>query len=624
MCGITGIIAFTEEGKKFLAKAEHAASTLSSRGPDAKGTYAHGPVVLSHRRLKIIDTTDNAAQPMSDASGRYTIVFNGEIFNYKELKKELVSKGISFNSESDTEVLLQLYIREKEKCLQRLNGEFAFAVYDREEKNLFLARDRFGIKPLFYFSDKDKFIFASEMKALLAYGIQKKIDEVSLFTYLQLNYIPSPWSIFEGVMKFPSSGFTQLQTSNIKLQTYYSPVADPTKLSYEQATKSLRNLLNDSVEQRLVSDVPLGAFLSGGIDSTIITALAARHTKKLKSFSIGFRDEKLFDETKYARIAAKKLGTEHHVFELGNDDLFANLHSVLDYTDEPFADSSALAVHILSMHTRKHVTVALSGDGADELFGGYNKHAAELKARKAGLSARLVKAGTPLLKAIRGSRNSKLGNKARQLQKFGQGMKLSAAERYWAWAGYADETMAGKLVKDRYNNTVYTSRKSLFTGLINEDFNSVLNADLKLVLENDMLVKADRMSMANSLELRVPFLDHRIVDLASSLPSSWKIDGKQRKKILKDSCADLLPAEIMGRGKQGFEVPLLKWFRTELKSIITNDLLSKELIMQQDIFNYDEVTAIMKKVYSNNPGDSVARLWGLIVFQHWWKKYMHA
>lgn len=627
MCGITGIIAFNEKGKAYLSQINTATDCLAKRGPDGEGIYVSGNTALGHRRLSIIDTSDLAAQPFSDASGRYTIVFNGEIFNYKTLREQLLLKGIQFRSQSDTEVLLYLYIAEKENCLQQLDGEFAFAVYDREEEKLFLARDRFGIKPLYYYTDGEKFIFASELKAISAFGIPKEIDKISLQTYLHLNYIPSPYSIFKNVLKLEAGSSLLLNKSGeIKKETYYK-IPDPgivhTLPDYEKAQRELRSLLEHSVQQRLIADVPIGAFLSGGIDSSIITAIAAGRTKHLNTFSIGYKDEPMFDETEYARLVAKKHKTNHTVFELTNQDLYEDLYNVLDYIDEPFADSSALAVSLLSMHTRKHVTVALSGDGADELFAGYNKHAAELKARKGGIKAGLVKATHPLLKQLPKSRNGKIGNTIRQLEKFADGMKLSAPERYWKWAKWSG-FQPGYIFRNEYardlNAAEYEKRKSGFIKDIGSDYNSVLRADMQLVLENDMLVKVDRMSMSRSLEVRVPFLDHKVVDFAFSLPAEFKIDGRQRKKILKDAFRDVLPPELYNRKKQGFEVPLLKWFRTELKSLIMDDLLSETFISEQKIFNPEAIRDLKLKLFSNNPDDAVEKIWALIVFQYWWKK----
>jgi asparagine synthase (glutamine-hydrolysing) len=633
MCGITGGVAFTEKGKESLNNIDAAISCLSKRGPDARGLYRDGNIALGHTRLSIIDTSPLGNQPMTDATGRYTIIFNGEFFNYKEHRLSVLDKGYTLNSQSDAEVLLYLYIIEGEKCLQRVNGFFAFAIYDKQKQTVFIARDRIGVKPLLWYKDGDRLLFASEMKAMINMGVPKELDETSLYTYLQLNYIPGPHSIFKGVKKLEPGHFMRVDIRNLKFEisSYYQvplPGNEEKNLSYEAAQKKIYELMDASVQRRLVADVPLGAFLSGGIDSSIICALAAKHTKHLKTFSIGFRDEPMFDETKYANLVAKKIGSDHTAFSLTNDDLFNHLFNVLDYIDEPFADSSALNVFILSMHTRKHVKAALTGDGADELFGGYHKHEAEWRALKGGVVNAMIRAGNPLWKALPKSRNSISGNRLRQLNRFAEGLKMNAKDRYWQWAGVANEKevtelMSGQTFSDDGARD-YTGRKSNILNFIQgKGMNEIFYTDVHLPLVNDMLTKVDAMSMANSLEVRTPFLDYTVVDYAFSLPSHFKIDAQGRKRILRDAFRKDLPGELYNRRKQGFEVPLLKWFQTDLKSLITDDLLSEELILEQNIFNYEEIKSLQRQLFSNNPGDAAARVWGLLVFQYWWKKYMN-
>ena len=353
MCGIAGIVAFNNTGQSSFSTIQKAVSCLEKRGPDNEGIFTDDHVVLAHRRLSVIDTSDAASQPFTDDSGRYVIVFNGEFFNYQEHRNKLLTEGVKFKSESDTEVLLQLYIRHKERCLDFVNGFFAFCIYDKTEKSVFIARDRMGIKPLLYYQDDDRLCFASEMKALLPMGIPKEIDSESLHQYLQFNYIPEPWSIYSQVKKLQPGHFIIAQPgkpqrfSEIK---YYEIVRreNEKKGDYETAQKELRKLLDDAVEKRLISDVPLGCFLSGGIDSSIITALAASKVKELNTFSIGYKDEPFFDETHFALEVAKMHQTKHHVFKLTNDELFENLDEILDYVDEPFADSAMIPGYIVS------------------------------------------------------------------------------------------------------------------------------------------------------------------------------------------------------------------------------------------------------------------------------------
>lgn len=630
MCGITGIFAFNLVGKFNKIHVTAATETLSKRGPDVQDVYLDEWVALGHRRLSIIDTSEAGNQPMWDSSHRYCLVFNGEIFNFQELRSELETSGVAFDSHSDTEVLLQLFIKEKEKCLNKLNGFFSFCIYDKLEQIFFLARDRYGIKPLLYVFDEDKFIFGSEMKSIVRYGIDKKIDYNALYTYLQLNYIPAPATILTHVRKLLPGHYLTVSRQKLQEETYYTIPYHETKIdkniTYDKAKETVKELLESSVQKRLVADVPVGAFLSGGTDSSIITALASKHKPDLHTFSIGYRDEKFFDETAYARLVAKHFKTEHTVFSLSNTDLYSHLHHVLNYLDEPFADSSAIAVYILSKETRKHATVALSGDGADELFSGYNKHSALLRSIKPGVKESLVKNLGSLWKLFPQSRNNPLSNKARQLDRFAEGMKLSLPERYWRWASFVKEGGAFNLMsstaKDKIDLPAYTATKSALLKDIKEDsdINAILLSDMKLVLPNDMLTKVDLMSMANSLEVRVPFLDYRLVDFVFSLPASFKLDKTIRKKILQDAFRDILPAPLYNRAKKGFEVPLLKWFRTECRSLIEDDLLNDQFIQDQGIFELSEIQKLKKQLFSSNPGEIHARIWGLIVFQSWWKK----
>jgi len=628
VCGITGILAFNLVGKMNMIHLTNATMALASRGPDFQDIYHDQFVGLGHRRLSIIDTSTVANQPMWDESKRYAIVFNGEIFNYRELRKELEARGISFFSQSDTEVLLKLYILEKEKCLNKLNGFFSFCIYDKQEQTFFLARDRFGVKPLLYIHDEDKFIFASEMKSIARYGIDRTIDYNSLYTYLQLNYIPAPDSIFRTVKKLLPGHYLKIVNCQLTIDNFYSiPYATDTVITYQSAKEKFKELLEASVHRRLVADVPLGSFLSGGVDSSVITGLAKKHKPDLHTFSIGFTDEKFFDETNYASLVSKHFNTEHTVFSLTNNDLYEHVNSILDYIDEPFADSSAINVYILSKETRKHATVALSGDGADELLGGYNKHAAHYRVIHRAWKENLVASLHPIWGALPQSRNNPMTNKVRQLARFAEGMKLSSKDRYWRWAAFAtkEETLAMLHPDLRINmwlSDFYPRRNVILQNIPDhESINDILLADTTLVLPNDMLTKVDLMSMANSLEVRTPFLDYELVNFIFSLPDEYKINGSIRKRILQDSYRDFLPAKLYKRPKKGFEVPLLKWFRKEMKSLITDDLLSKRKIEEQGIFHYPEIEKLKRQLFSSNPGDVHARIWGLIVFQWWWRKY---
>ncbi len=626
MCGISGIYCFNEKAEEYKTKIEKSIAALKSRGPDANGIYIDKNIGLGHTRLSIIDTSNAGSQPFHDVSGRYSLVFNGEFYNYKKIKKELINDGIKLKSNSDTEVLLYLLIKHGINALNKVNGCFAFAFYDSTENKCILARDRMGINPLHYYKDDNRIIFASEIKGILPYQVPKKVNFVSLKTYLQLNYLPTNQSMLENFYKLSPGTFLIISQNGIEQKKYYSiPTPDLVNndIDYKSAKNRLYELLDQAVERRMIADVPLGSFLSGGIDSSVITALASNHTKNLNTFSIGFSDNKYFDETEYAEIVAKKYNTNHTVFKVSNNDLLENLDFALNYIDEPFADSSALAVNILSKLTRKKATVALSGDGADELFSGYNKHTAHFNASFAGAKEKLVSAMNPLWKIAPKSRNSKQSNLTRQLNRFATGFNLTPAERYWYWASISTENYSDRLLNTSYNKKEYFIKKSFYINndIDFKDLNTVLYTDLILVLQGDMLTKTDLMSMSNSLEVRTPFLDHTIIDFITKLPSSYKIDKAGKKKILKETFSDLLPLELLNRPKHGFEVPLLDWFKNELWSKIDNDLLKDSFIEEQGIFNIEVIKDLKKQLKSKSPEDSAAKIWALLVFQTWWNKF---
>ena len=624
MCGITGIFAFNSIGRINLVHLEAATRSLSKRGPDAHNTWFDDIAGIGHRRLSIIDTSTGANQPMFDESGRYGIVFNGEIYNYQSIRQELLQKGFSFQTESDTEVLLKAYIHWGPDMLNKLNGFFAFAIYDKSEEVMLIARDRFGIKPLLYTINEDRVLFASEMKSLMTYGIDRKIDKAALNLYFQLTYIPAPHSIVEEVKKLEPGHYLEIKDRKVSKHQFYQfpDHANPSIKDLSNAKKAVIDALRTSVQARLVADVPLGAFLSGGIDSSIITALASEQVDQLKTFSIGFKDNKFFDETHYANLVAEKYKTDHQVFSLSNDDLLSQVGDVVDYIDEPFADSSALPVYILSQQTSKHVTVALSGDGADEIFSGYNKHSAWLMSQQQSARNGLIKSLGPLWSALPHSRNNKLTNTFRQLDRFAQLQGLTLPERYWYLASFIQKSSVNQLLKSDYQSDTEEMEKE-FTQLISSGhINEVLASDAQMVLQGDMLQKVDLMSMANSLEVRVPFLDHRVVALAFQMEQDMKIKGNQRKIVLREAFRDYLPEELYSRPKHGFEVPLLDWFRKELSSELDQFVFNQQLIESQGIFEWKQIARIKKQLHSFDPGDSAILVWSLYVFNKWYKRFL--
>ncbi|UZR94291.1 asparagine synthase (glutamine-hydrolyzing) [Chondrinema litorale] len=629
MCGITGIYAFNEVGRFFTINTHKSNEQLKHRGPDFGKLFTDYYVGLGHRRLSIIDLSSVAHQPMYDESGRYVIVFNGEIYNFKELRTDLEAKGCSFHTHSDTEVLLQSYIQYGEKCLEKFHGFFAFAIYDKEENKLFIGRDRYGIKPLLYFEDEDKMMFASEMRALLAYNLEPELDPVSVYQYLQLNYVPAPHTIFKGVKKLMPGSYLVVQDKKVTEHKWYTPAINISEgksySNYEEAKINLLMHLEEAVKERMVSDVPLGAFLSGGIDSSTVVALASKYTDKLNTYSVGFKNEPLFDETKYAELVAKKYNTNHTVFNLHTDDFFDHMFEILDQYAEPFADSSALPFYILSKKTRQQVTVTLSGDGADEVFAGYHKYMGELKAREKGMAASVLQQFLPVLDKLPKSRNTYWGNQFRRMHRFASSLDLAADERYWFLCSWATEAQVTNMLHPEFLEQIdmdeYHRRKSALIGDIKgKDFNEVLLNDVNMLLPNDMLHKVDSMSMLNSLEVRVPFLDHRLVEFAFNLPAEFKIKGNMKKRILQDTVRPLLPPELYKRPKKGFDVPLAKGYKNELKNWVNDACLNKDMVAEQKIFR-TEFTENLKSTIANTMNFDQNQVWGVLAFQHWWKKW---
>ena len=619
MCGITGYIHLSNNAPDLKEHLETATQSITSRGPDNQAAFLHQSVGLGHTRLSIIDTSERANQPMTDRSGRYTLIFNGEIYNYRELATKL---NADFNSTSDTEVLLYLLIEKGDKCLSMLNGFFAFAFYDSKEESLLLARDRMGIKPLHYYQGDDFLAFGSEMKALLQYPIPRKIDHSSLYWYLRLTYLPADMSMIAGVKKLKPGHFIHIAKSEVEINSYWD-FENPAIFNghYSEAKDQTIKLLEKSVQRRMIADVPLGSFLSGGTDSSAVVAMASKFDEDLHTFSIGYRDHDFFDETNFAELVATKFNTNHTTFSLTNDDLLNSLNGVLAYIDEPFADSSAIPTFILSQHVSKHIKVALSGDGADELFGGYYKHLAFQRSGEKNLSNHLIKWLAPLLKSLPSSRSSMSGNLARRAAKYAQLMQMKSSDKYWHLASF--NPSAEELMIDPPDNAIINSFIDQYQFSDDKfDLNDFLDLDLKIVLPGDMLTKVDLMSMANSLEVRVPFLDKDLVAFARSLPPQYKVDKNRRKTVLQDAFEHILPKELHHRSKKGFEVPMLSWMKNELNASINEVVFDQEILESQGIFNPSQVMGLKEKLFSQNPGDVHSTLWTIYVFQVWYKKWM--
>jgi asparagine synthase (glutamine-hydrolysing) len=490
-----------------------------------------------------------------------------------------------------------------------------------------LARDRYGIKPLCYFSDEDKFVFSSEINSLLAYNLPKEIDFTALFQYCQLHYIPAPRSIYKNIFKLLPGHFLRIKRGeNQVIKPFYTlPFGDENKeISYEAAQKKLLEIFEDSVKIRLMSDVPVGAFLSGGVDSSAVTAFASRHTKHLNTFSVGYKNEPFYDETKYAQIVAQKFGTNHTVFSLSNEDIFEAAAGCLPSFGEPFADPSAIPVYALCAQARKHVTVALSGDGGDEVFGGYNKYWGDFKVRNPSASLQWLKNAEFLLNLLPQSRSSAFSNKIRQAKRLLDASKLSENERYWFLSCIFPEERVFSMLTTDTAAKIDISEHKVFKSELTRHFNGrnlneVLYADCRMVLPDDMLQKTDLMSMAHSLEVRVPFLDYRLVNFAFTLPSEYKISKKGLKTVLKDSLRNILPSEILSHKKHGFDVPLMKGFRTALRPLL-EEYFNADFVRAQGIFAPEYVENLKKAVFSTAYFDQ-NQVWALLVFQFWYKNH---
>ncbi len=613
-------MALSENGKSLFPFLPAAIQKLHLRGPDRHKIHENGDFSGAHARLSIIDLSEASDQPFISEDGRYILLLNGEIFNFREIRAELEGQGRTFKTSGDVEVALQAFMHYGPACLEKFNGFFAIAVYDNQKKSLFLARDRYGIKPLYYYQDGQNLIFASEMKAMLEFPIKRELDEASFRDYFQFTYIPEPYTMLKNVHKLPAAHYAEVKNGEFELKQWYEIPEEKYEGSYEDAQKDLRELMEDSVAKRMISDVPLGAFLSGGIDSSIVSVLAARQNSKMEVFSITFPDHPYYDESTYAKEVAKMHGLNQQLIPVREKDFLDALPKVLDYLDEPFADSSAIAVYVLSEFVKKHLTVALSGDAADEIFGGYRKQRAAA-AIMGGSSAKRA-----LLKTLRHipgtySRKSKAGDLMRKMKRMGKAASLNGNDLYVFLASFMAEEEKNKIFSPEVQNAG-NALQHLLGDISAHDFNTFLRADMKMVLNGDMLRKTDLMSMANSLELRSPFLDYRVINFAFSLQSKWKVDEKTGKRILLDAFQDIIPPSVLKRPKHGFEVPLGSWMQGSLFSDMQNIWLEDSFIRNQGLFNPDYIRHLLIQVEAGKAPVHQSTLWSLIVFQNWWMKYM--
>jgi asparagine synthase (glutamine-hydrolysing) len=602
MCGIYGINKKVNE-----SKIRNILSTITFRGPDFSGVKTTDNFSFGHNRLAIIDLDNRSNQPFQ--SDGYCIIFNGEIYNYKDIRKNLHSKGYRFSTDSDTEVIVKSYIEYGENCLDYFNGMFAFVIYDPKKNIFFGARDRMGKKPFYYYKKDNVFEFASQIKQL-RFDKRLEIDKNSQRLYFRFGYIPEPYSIYENIYKLEAGySFTyNLATYKFDKKQYWdiSTVPNTLRDPYTDIKNKLKGLLIDSVDMRLHADVPVGVFLSGGVDSSLVAAIASKELgNMIDTFSVKFTEAE-FDESMYAQQVADELGTNHHTLECSHHDMIDLMENLNEYYDEPYNDSSALPMMILSRETRKHVTVALSGDGGDELFWGYHNYFRMKKVSK------LYK----LPKFIRTSFSTVLEKSSNyRLKKIARGLKIDSLEELFLYSGrlfdfkelFGTENIT---YLEQYKKYLF-SQKSLFERM--SDY------DIKTYMNGDIFTKVDRATMAYSLEARTPLVDYRIVELSQRIPFKYKYKSGEGKYILKDILYDYLPKDIFKRPKSGFTVPLKNWFRTELKEYVY-DTLTKENLQKIDHINTDFVMQMIDDHMSSKV-NNYHQIWSLINYIKWEEKY---
>jgi asparagine synthase (glutamine-hydrolysing) len=614
MCGIGGF--FSERSWLSEADLQKMVSSMEHRGPDAGGIFIEGPAGLGHRRLSIIDLSVAANQPMHSQCGRYVIIYNGEIYNFREILADILKEmpGFAPKTTSDTEVILQAFALWGKSFASRLNGMFAIAIFDREAKKLFLFRDRIGIKPLYYFYDGNHFAFASELKGLMAVTsirnqLSLNLEAVALF--LHLGYIPTPHSIFNEVKKFPAGSLATLDKECLRIAPWWQPsrkIKSSVIFDAGEALEQFETLLESSVRYRLISDVPYGTFLSGGIDSGLVTAMAQKvNSGPLNTFTIGFPEAK-YNEADHARTMAIHLGTNHHELFVTEQETLDWLPMFFDAYDEPFADSSGIPTLLVAHMARKHVTMTLSGDGGDELFMGYGAYRwAERLGSNFPLFLRNAAAG--LLE--RGSQRSK---RAAMLFRYPDKehfkSHIFSQEQYFFSGVEVEDLMIDKdslpPIEESYQSLPRNLRPAELQALF----------DLHYYLPDDLLVKVDRATMANSLETRVPLLDYRIVEFALNLDYKLKVKNGQTKWLTRQLLKKFVPPELFERPKWGFAIPLRKWLQTDLKFLI-DEYLSEDSIIKGGLLNPKPVKELIDQFLHHNKEYLYQRVWALIVLQRW-------
>ncbi len=623
MCGICGMVNFVESDPVDPAVIGRMTGALAHRGPDAAGYFVHGGVGFGHRRLSIIDL-DGGSQPMYNEDRSAVIIFNGEIYNYRSLAETLKDSGHTFATQSDTETILHAYEEFGDGCVSHLRGMFGFAIWDRRKRRLLLARDRLGVKPVYYYRNGRYLAFASEIKSLLEIpSIPREVDPNAFDMYLALRYVPGPRTMFKNIFRLQPGHILVADDSGVHISKYWDidyPDQEPHPQEY--LLERFRELLDESVRLRLVAEVPLGIFLSGGLDSSAILASmsAMASGERVKSFSVGYEAagpaEESANEFEYARLASRSFASEHYEYRLDASGFADFLPELVRYLDEPLADPSCIPLYFISKLAREHITVVLSGEGADEILAGYGIYGRmlalnQLRGRSGGL-ARLA----PWIARLFPS--EKLRHYVRM-----SGQPLEARYRGVS-RGFRAEGMRRLIGKGR------TERAELrLGGVFGGFFNTVKDAtpldqmlyvDTKIWLPDDLLIKADKMTMANGLELRVPFLDHKLVEFAATLPNAAKICGKGGKTLLRTAMRGILPGAIIDRPKKGFPIPIASWLRTTLREFTRDHLLSRDSACSR-YTDHGEIVRLVKEHQQGN-ADRSQEIWTLLVFEFWHRQFI--
>jgi asparagine synthase (glutamine-hydrolysing) len=627
MCGITGKLHFDPAHSVDETPIRRMNGPLHHRGPDDEGVWTAGPVGLGQCRLSIIDLSPTGHQPMSNEDGSVWITYNGETYNHLDLRADLERRGHCYRSTSDTETILHLYEEYGRDCVKHMRGMFVFALWDKQRRRLLLARDRFGQKPLVYAETADGLIFASEIKALLQDpAISREVDEVALHHYLTYGYVPTPQTAFRHIRKLPPASTLVWEDGRISVERYWTLRYTPKlEIGEDEAAEQLLALLRQATRLRLMSEVPLGAFLSGGIDSSAVVALMAEAmSEPVKTFSIGF-DDQTFNELHYARQVAGRYGTDHHEFTVTPDAL-ATLPELVWAYGEPYADSSALPTYYVARETRRYVTVALNGDGGDEAFAGYERYLAARLAAHYERIPRWLREGIVAPLARRLPESTRRRDILRHFKRFVLAMGDSPERRYARWIILLDNPAKERLYTPEFRaRMVEVDSLSLleqaYTAADSADFlERTLFVDVHTYLPDDLLVKVDVATMIHSLEGRSPFLDHELAEFVARLPVNYKLRGRTSKYILKRALRDHLPGSILHRGKQGFALPVGRWFRHELRQV-AYDVLLDSTTLARCIFDGQAIRTMLDE-HTSGRANHWPRIWELLMLELWFRTYV--